>query len=149
MTSFKSSSDNPYDEFIAAVKLVSGEEILSTIMVIADDDDKVIFDNPIICEEIRSRGGKGTPVGYKFEPWMRLTDEEVFIVDMDRIITISEIKDEDVISTYKNIIASGFTREHPELSKEMGFINTVEKARDTFEGIYKAEDASKNSKDAL
>ncbi len=149
MTSSKSSSDNPYDEFIAAVKLVSGEEILSMVMVIADDDDKIIFDNPIICEEIRSRGGKGTPVGYKFEPWMRLTDEEVFIVDMDRIITISEIKDEDVINTYKNIIASGFTREHPELSKEMGFINTVEKARDILEGLYKAEDASKDPKDAL
>jgi|TARA_B100000035_G_scaffold252297_1_gene221531 hypothetical protein len=144
MTSFKSSSDNPYDEFIAAVKLVSGEEILSMVMVIADDDDKIIFDNPIICEEIRSRGG-GVPMGYKFEPWMRLTDEDVFIVDMDRIITISEIKDEDVINTYKNIIASGFTREHPELTKDMGFINTVDKARESFEGLYKAEDASKDT----
>jgi|TARA_B100000902_G_scaffold4500_1_gene5709 hypothetical protein len=144
MTSFKSNSDNPYDEFIAAIKLVSGEEILSSVMVIADDDDKVILDNPIICEEIRSKGAN-IPMGYKFEPWMRLTDEDVFIVDMDRIITISEIKDEDVINTYRSIIASGFTREHPDLTKEMGFINTVDKARESFESLYTAEDATKDT----
>ncbi len=84
-------------------------------------------------------------MGYKFEPWMRLTDEDVFIVDMDRIITISEIKDEDVINTYRSIIASGFTREHPDLTKEMGFINTVDKARESFESLYTAEDATKDT----
>ena len=144
MTSFKSSSDNPYDEFIAAVKLVSGEEILSMVMVIADDDDKIIFDNPIICEEIRSRGGKGTPVGYKFEPWMKMSDEDIFIVDLNRIITLSEIKDEFVIATYNQIIAAGFSRQHPDLTKEMGYVNNVDKARQTFEKLYSAEDTSKD-----
>ena len=138
MTSSKSKSDEPYEDFLAAIKLVSGEEILSKVVVCSDDDDRIILENPVICEEVRTPGAN-IPMGYKFEPWMKLTDEEVFIIDLNRVITISEIKDEEVTRTYDTIVKSGFTRNSPEITREMGYINSVERARKSFETLYNNE----------
>lgn len=138
MTSSKSKSDEPYEDFLAAIKLVSGEEILSKVVVCSDDDDRIILENPVICQEVRTPGAN-IPMGYKFEPWMKLTDEEVFIIDLNRVITISEIKDEEVTRTYDTIVKSGFTRNSPEITREMGYINSVERARKSFETLYNNE----------
>ena len=138
MTSSKSKFDEPYEDFLAAIKLVSGEEILSKVVVCSDDDDRIILENPVICEEVRTPGAN-IPMGYKFEPWMKLTDEEVFIIDLNRVITISEIKDEEVTRTYDTIVKSGFTRNSPEITREMGYINSVERARKSFETLYNNE----------
>ena len=144
MTSSKSKFEEPYEDFLAAIKLVSGEEILSKVVVCSDDDDRIILENPVVCQEVRTPGAN-IPLGYKFEPWMKLTDEEVFIVDMNRIITMSEIRDKEVNKTYSTIIKQGFTRSHPEITKEMGYINSVDKARQQFEHIYKKD--SKDTKE--
>tara|TARA_R100001510_G_C7617692_1_gene179399 strand:+ start:427 stop:864 length:438 start_codon:yes stop_codon:yes gene_type:complete len=144
MTSSKSKFEEPYEDFLAAIKLVSGEEILSKVVVCSDDDDRIILENPVVCQEVRTPGAN-IPLGYKFEPWMKLTDEEVFIVDMNRIITMSEIRDKEVNKTYSTIIKQGFTRSHPEITKEMGYINSVNEARRQFEEIYKKD--SKDTKE--
>ena len=138
MTSSKSKSDEPYEDFLAAIKLVSGEEILSKVVVCSDDDDRIILENPVICQEVRTPGAN-IPLGYKFEPWMKLTDEEVFIIDLNRVITISEISDKEVTRTYDTIIKSGFSRNSPEITREMGYINSVERARKSFETLYNTE----------
>tara|TARA_Y100001978_G_scaffold136601_1_gene122098 strand:+ start:631 stop:1068 length:438 start_codon:yes stop_codon:yes gene_type:complete len=144
MTSSKSKFEEPYEDFLAAIKLVSGEEILSKVVVCSDDDDRIILENPVVCQEVRTPGAN-IPLGYKFEPWMKLTDEEVFIVDMNRIITMSEIRDKEVNKTYSTIIKQGFTRSHPEITKEMGYVNSVNEARRQFEEIYKKD--SKDTKE--
>ena len=138
MTSSKSKSDEPYEDFLAAIKLVSGEEILSKVVVCSDDDDRIILENPVVCQEVRTPGAN-IPMGYKFEPWMKLTDEEVFIIDLNRVITISEISDQEVLKTYDTIVKSGFTRNSPEITREMGYINSVERARKSFETLYNTE----------
>ena len=142
MTSSKSESE--YDEFLASIKLVSGEEILSKVVIDSEDSQKIMVDNPVICQEVRSPGAN-IPMGYKFEPWMKLTDEECFILNLDKVITLSEIKDEMVLDTYHQIVRNGFKRTHPDLNREMGYINSVEKSRNIIEKLYEGEDASKDT----
>jgi len=144
MTSSKSESE-PYDEFLASIKLVSGEEILSKVVIDSEDSQKIMIDNPVICQEVRSPGAN-IPMGYKFEPWMKLTDEECFILNLDKVITLSEIKDEMVLDTYSQIVRNGFKRTHPDLNREMGYINSVEKSRNIIEKLYGGDDASKDTK---
>ena len=152
MKLFRSKSEKnkePYDEFIATVKLVSGEEILTKVIVdYTDKVEKIILDNPVICQEVRSHGAN-VPLGYKFEPWIKMSEEEIYIVDLDKIITLSEIKDDLVIKTYNNIIESGFKRQHPDLDREMGYINNIDSARKIIEKLYKADSASKEPKKDL
>ena len=144
MTSSKSQSE-PYDEFVATIKLVTGEEILTKVIVNQDTaDETVIIENPLICEEVRSHGAN-IPLGYKFEPWMKMSEEDVFIIHMTSIITMSEIKDKQVIMTYKNVCKQGFQRQDPNLTREMGSIGTVKDCRDMIEKLYKGEDATKDT----
>ena len=152
MKLFRSKSEDnkePYDEFIATVKLVSGEEILTKVIVdYTTQVEQVILDNPVICQEVRSHGAN-VPLGYKFEPWMKMSEEEIYIVDLNNIITLSEIKDDLVIKTYNNIIEGGFKRQHPDLDRQMGYVNSVDKARQIIEKLYKSDSASKEPKKDL
>ena len=152
MKLFRSKSEDnkePYDEFIATIKLVSGEEILTKVIVdYTDTVEQVILDNPVICQEVRSHGAN-VPLGYKFEPWMKMSEEEIYIVDLNNIITLSEIKDDLVIKTYNNIVEGGFKRQHPDLDREMGYINDVDSARKIIEKLYKSDSASKEPKKDL
>ena len=138
MTSSQSKSDQPYDEFHASIKLVSGEEILA--MVIVDNTDKekpeeIVIDNPVICKEIRANG-TNIPMGYKFEPWMKMTDDETYVLPMSKVITISQISSSEIVETYKEVVNHGFGDNHPDLTKEMGYVSTVDKARDLLEKLY-------------
>ena len=81
----KSKSDEPYDEFYASLKLTSGEEILALVMVELGETENIVVSNPVVCEEIRS-SGTNIPMGYKFEPWMKLTDDDTFVISLQKTI---------------------------------------------------------------
>ena len=140
MTSSKSQSE-PYDEFVATIKLVTGEEILTKVIVNQDAaEETVIIENPLVCEEVRTHGAN-IPLGYKFEPWMKMSDEDVFIIHMTSIITMSEIKEKQVIVTYNEVIKKGFKPSgNPNLTREMGSIGSVKDCRDMIEKLYRGED---------
>ena len=152
MKLFRSKSEDnkePYDEFIATVKLCSGEEILTKVIVdYSSEEEQIIIDNPVVCTEVRTAGAS-IPLGYKFEPWIKMSEEDVFVLSLDKIITLSEIKDDLVIKTYENIVESGFKRQHPDLDRSMGYVNDVDSARKIIEKLYKAKDASKEPKKDL
>ena len=152
MKLFRSKSESnkePYDEFIATVKLCSGEEILTKVIVdYTSEVEQIIIDNPVICQEVRTPGAN-VPLGYKFEPWIKMSEEDVFVLALDKVITLSEIKDDLVIKTYNNIIEGGFKRQHPDLDRSMGYVNNVDSARKIIEKLYKAKDASKEPKKDL
>ena len=152
MKLFRSKSEDkkePYEEFVATVKLVSGEEILTKVIIdYSSKEEQIIIDNPVICQEVRSHGAN-VPLGYKFEPWIKMTEEDVFILNLDKIITMSEIKDDMVIKTYNTIIEGGFKRQHPDLDREMGYVNNVDKARKIIEKLYKSDSATKEPKKDL
>ena len=134
----KSKSDEPYDEFYASLKLTSGEEILALVMVELGATDNLVVSNPVVCQEIRS-SGSNIPMGYKFEPWMKLTDDDTFVISLEKIITVSEINSTELIDTYKDLVKHGFKATNPDLTKDMGYISSVSKARDILEKLYKSK----------
>ena len=152
MKLFRSKSEDnkePYDEFIATVKLCSGEEILTKVIVdYSSEEEQIIIDNPVVCSEVRTAGAS-IPLGYKFEPWIKMSEEDVFILNLDKVITLSEIKDDIVIKTYTNIVEGGFKRTHPDIDRSMGYINSVDNAREIIEKLYKSDSASKEPKKDL
>jgi len=135
MKLFKSKSDDLYDEFYASVKLISGEEVLCILVIDKTNSEHVILDNPIICLDIRSRG-TNIISGYKFEPWIKFSDDQTFILETSKIMAVSKIKDEDIIEMYKHVLNVGFKQSHPDISKEMGYVSSVDNARVLLEKLY-------------
>ena len=132
MSPSRSKMDKP-EEFLAAIKLVSGEELLSIVTSVRDDNgDYLIVDNPIEVEEVVLGGNKA---GAKVQPWMKFSREEQFIIPKEHIITIVEV-DAEVQVFY----AMSLRKLNGDLIPEgKGRISTVDEARIILENSYKKD----------
>ena len=124
------------DDFYATLKLRSGEELFAKVAA-SDEDDRVMLlvHNPIIVSEIKT---KGNLVGYKVEPWLKTTKEDMFIINLDNIITLSESADLEMINMYQNFLRDSQRDpfNQPKMSRRMGYITTVDDARNFLEKIF-------------
>jgi len=126
------------DDFYATVKLKSGEEIFAKVAASEEEDRTLlIITNPIIVIEIKSRIGV---VGYKIEPWLKTTKEDMFIINMTDVLTMSESSDIEMIQMYQSFVRDSESDRtgQPKLSRKMGFISTVNDAKEILEKIYKS-----------
>ena len=130
------------DEFYAIIKLISGEEIIALVSVDENDGDPLILlQNPLTMKMIHSSTGSYI----KVKPWMELSDDDIFIIRLDRVITMTETKDKKVIQVYESYIndddddnidvyrPSGQVK----VSDKMGYISSVDDARKKLERIFK------------
>ena len=126
------------DDFYATVKLKSGEEIFAKVAASEEEDRTLlIVTNPIIVNEIKSRIGV---VGYKLEPWLKTTKDDMFILNMSDVLTMSESSDVEMIQMYQSFVRDSNADKtgQPKLSRKMGFISTVNDAKVILEKIYKS-----------
>ena len=124
------------DDFYATLKLKSGEELFAKVAA-SDEDDRIMLlvHNPIIISEIKT---KGNIVGYKVEPWLKTTKEDMFIINLDKLITLSESTDLEMIRMYQNFLRDSQRDpfNQPKMSRRMGYIATVDDARNFLEKIF-------------
>jgi len=124
------------DDFYSTIKFKSGEEIFCKVAASEEDDrTMLIISNPIIVEEMTSRG---KVTGYKFEPWLKSTTDDMFVVDMDNVLTMSESTDIDIILFYQDFIRKMNKSNYSKLSKEMGYITSVSEAKESLEKLYES-----------
>ena len=129
------------EEFYAIIKLVSGEEILSLIMVDENEGDPVIvLQNPVVIKVSHTQQGSFV----KIKPWIEMSDEDFFIIKLDKVITMTESKDEKVIGIYEKYILESSNEFYSDnssgkvnLSEKMGYISSVEDARKSLERLFK------------
>ena len=124
------------DDFYATLKLKSGEEIFAKVAA-SDEDNRImlIVHSPIVITEIRSKAGI---IGYKVEPWLKTTKDDMFIVNLDNVMTLSESSDMEMINMYQNFLRDSQRgpQEQPKMSRRMGYIATVDDARNYLENIF-------------
>jgi len=135
------------EEFYSIIKLVSGEEVLSLISIDENDGDPlVILQNPICIKMIESSQG----LYVKVKSWMELSDDDFFIVKPDKIITMTETKDENLIEIYNNYIEDNDSIEvhtpsgKVKPSSKMGYVSSVEEARKSLENLYNLKDTKES-----
>ena len=128
------------DEFYAALKLVTGEEIFSLVCIDENDGDPIIIlQNPVIMK-INSNH-IGTYV--KIKPWMEIPNDDFFIIKLDKVITMTEIKDKNTIDFYERYLRDDDVDIEVDgkvnISDKMGFISTVEDARESLEKLFRKD----------
>ena len=114
------------DDFYATIKFKSGEEIFSKVAA-AEEEDRtlLILSHPTVIDLITVRGKEA---GYKMEPWLKSTSDDMFIVDMDEVMTISESTDIEMIVYYQEFVRRSSKTNHTNLDRKMGYISTVTEA---------------------
>jgi hypothetical protein len=135
------------EEFYCILKLVSGEEILSLISIDENDGDPIIVaQNPLTFKIVQSPHGSFI----KVKPWMDLSDDDVFLIKYDKVITMTETKDKKLIDIYNDYITDDSIDVYKPsgqvgVSTDMGYVSTVEEARKNLEKLYKQNKEPKDS----
>ena len=125
------------DDFYATIKLKSGEEVFAKVAASEEEDrTMLIIHSPVTVMEIKNKGGL---VGYKVEPWLKTTRDDMFIINMDSVITLSESSDMEMIVMYQHYLRDSQRDYHNQhrLNRRMGYISNVNDAKENLEKIFK------------
>jgi len=126
------------DDFYGTIKFKNGEEVFAKIAASEETDrTMLVIHHPITVCEVKSRAGI---VGYKVEPWLKTTREDMFIINLTDVLTLSESSDLHMIKMYQRFVqdTDRDNRDLPKLSRKMGYISTVNDAKDILEKLYKS-----------
>ena len=132
MNSLMSQSRRVMDktEFLAAIKLVSGEEILSMVTSVHDENgDYLIVENPIEVEEVILPNKQA---GAKVMPWMKFSREEQFVIPKEHVITIVEVAEEVAVFYHMSLRKLNTDL----ITDAKGKISTVDEARIKLNKIF-------------
>ena len=150
MISSTSHLNNMGDEFYSILKLVSGEEIFALVCVDESNDEPIlILHNPIKMKTLTQMNH----LNYiKVTPWMELSEEDMFVLKMDKVITMTECHDQRLIKIFKQyidekdeeeyvVIKSRSKKGKVKLSGDprLGYISSVEKKRQSLEDLFKSD----------
>ena len=126
------------DDFYCTLKLKSGEEIFAKVAA-SDEDDRtmLLVSNPIIVSEVK---GKSGTTGYRVEPWLKTTTEDMFIINIDNILTMSESSDIEMIMMYQDYVRNSIKDDTKEkkINRRMGYVANINDAKELLEKIYKS-----------
>jgi len=130
------------EEFYAVIKLVSGEEILSLVMVDDSGDEPImVLQNPVIMKTFHNHQG----VHIKVKPWMEMTEDDFYFITLDKIITCTETSNDKLINIYNRFLEENddgdidvYTKSgQVKPDERMGYISSVMEARRKLESIYR------------
>ena len=129
------------DDFYATIKFKSGEEIFAKVAASEEIDRTILLvSNPIMVNEVQ---GKKGVMGYRIEPWLKTTKEDMFMIDLKEVLTMSESSDVEMITMYQRWLrdTSKVKNDEPKLSRKMGYISNVNDAKDILEKLYKLKES--------
>ena len=128
------------EEFYSIIKLVSGEEIFALVSVDENDENPIlVLQNPVIISTVNTPGGSMI----KVKPWLNLTEESMFMIRLDKVITMIEAKDQKLIDVYNNYNEESDAEEPLDgcvmPTSKMGYLSSVKDARKDLEDLFKKD----------
>jgi len=125
------------DDFYCTLKLKTGEEIFAKVAPSTEEDEiYLLVSNPIVVSGIKGRNGI---MEYRIEPWLKTTTEDMFLLKMNDIVTMSESSDIEMIMLYQSYVRQNnkIKKNDLPLSRRMGYISNVNDAKEILEKIFK------------
>ena len=126
------------EDFLATIKLVSGEEIVARVCYLPDED-KIILENPLQVEKAKTKKGSTDVTGFTLVEWITATFDDMFVLKTEHILTMTETdsKIEDFYNKMLSRLNSGSLIENKKFSQRMGYLGSVKDMKKTLEKIYK------------
>ena len=140
------------EEFYSILKLMSGEEIFALVSIDETGEDvMILLQNPLVMKMMNSPKGEFI----KVRKWIELSDDDIFLMKYDKILTMTECRDEKLIAIYNNYCDEDNDGDEPieiftesgkvKLTNKMGYVSSVEDARKKFEELYKINQEPKET----
>ena len=124
------------DDFYGTIKFKNGEEIFAKVAASEEEDrTMLIVHTPVMVSEVKAKGGI---IGYKVEPWLKTSREDMYIINMYNVLTLSESSDMEMIGMYQNFLQDykKDTQQTIHNNRKMGYLATVNASRGYLEKMY-------------
>ena len=130
------------EEKYACIKLVSGEELFAQVEEFVDEDKSLVAFDPCFIKELPVK--RGPFALYRVEPWLKISDERMFVFDLKNVLYYGRCKDKEKISTfvrYQNSLNKGTNPPESQvgISSSLGFVSSVKNTREALEKIFNIE----------
>jgi hypothetical protein len=137
------------EEFYASIKIVTGEEVFAKVCVCEEEGRTLLLlSHPVILDEVKVKkpGVRRQTIGYKVEPWLKTASDDMFILNMDRVVTLSESDNAEIINVYHQFLRDEECNINPNssrssLNREMGYISSVGEAKAVLEKIFNLKES--------
>lgn len=128
------------EEFYATIKLVSGEEVISKVCYMPEED-KLLLDRPLLVETAKQKKGQLEVTGFTLKEWVSATFDQMFVVRRDHILTMSEIED-TILEFYEKSLnrlesGKGLVNGSNKLPRRSGYLGSIKEMKKSLEDIYK------------
>jgi hypothetical protein len=128
------------EEFYATIKLVSGEEVVSKVCYMPEED-KLLLDRPLLVETAKQKKGQLEVTGFTLKEWVSATFDQMFVIRRDHILTMSEIED-TILEFYEKSLnrlesGKGLVNGSNKLPRRSGYLGSIKEMKKSLEDIYK------------
>ena len=139
------------NEFYGVVKLVSGEEVMGTMIATNEDNCTMVYVSDPLCPTltpIEKDGQMGIAAG--FTKWMMWSDEEFYIIQEPDIVTIAPMSTEAIMMYKmwwrKEGREDGDLDPGVPMNENMGLVGKVSEMRKRLEDQWRKPPKEKDSK---
>ena len=131
-------------DFLATIKLITGEEIISKVSYMPDDDS-LVLENPMRVGPIDQVQRNVRVNGFALTEWIHSTFDHMFVLPKEHVLTMTEVEDKRLHMFYNECVSqhvaqiSSFkdTFEPRKFTREMGSLGSAKDTRTKLEDLYK------------
>ena len=131
-------------DFIATIKLITGEELISKVSYMPDDDS-LVLENPMQVLSIDQQKKNIRIAGFALTEWIHSTFDHMFVLPKQHVLTMTEIEDEKIQNFYNITVAKHVielntfkdSQQSMEFTRDMGKLGSVQNTKNSLEDLYK------------
>tara|TARA_A100001234_G_scaffold209909_1_gene209198 strand:- start:228 stop:620 length:393 start_codon:yes stop_codon:yes gene_type:complete len=126
------------EEFYSTIKLSTGEELVAKVCYLPEEDS-LLVEKPMLVEALTQKKNGKRVEGFILKEWIRSSYDDMFIVKMEQIVTMSEL-DEKIKRFYLGNLDKDYQDENkikPKKLKNNGYVGSVEEVKNSLESLFK------------
>ena len=132
------------EDFIATIKLTTGEELISKVSYMPDDDS-LVLENPMQVVSIDQQRKNIRIAGFALTEWIHSTFDHMFVLPKQHVLTMTEIEDDKIQNFYNITVARHVvelntfkeSQQSMEFTRNMGKLGSVQNTKKSLEDLYK------------
>ena len=126
------------EEFYSTIKLSTGEELVAKVCYLPEEDS-LLVETPMLVEALTQKKNGKRVEGFILKEWIRSSYDDMFVVKMEQIVTMSEL-DEKIKRFYLGNLDKDYQDENkikPKKLKNNGYVGSVEEVKNSLESLFK------------
>ena len=131
-------------DFIATIKLTTGEELISKVSYMPDDDS-LVLENPMSVTRIDQQKKNIRINGFALTEWIHSTFDHMFVLPKQHVLTMTEIEDKKISEFYTESVRRHTSEinhfresyDPQSFTREMGHLGSVKNTKRFLEDLYK------------